>query len=277
MIVALHGASKGFFKTGPPYDKTELLRLVRKTAALGFRAIEVGPLADYAPIDGGVLKEVLDELGMRRSVHVGGLFDASKFASSEEEYDGMMRQVRRGVTLGSEIGATLVSVHPPFFSMGDESPTLLLNARGRFLRLLKEQAEFARSDNVKLALESFCYRPFIFEGLTDLVHFISNFLQEELGVLLDAGHLYQVGISLSGAVHVFKDRLVDVHIHDATLEKDYRKATHLPLGKGDMDFRNLVNCLREVHYDGWLTLEIRASEEEIEENRKYLEGLLVET
>jgi sugar phosphate isomerase/epimerase len=76
---------------------------------------------------------------------------------------------------------------------------------------------------------------------------------------------------------MFKGRLVDVHVHDATLEKDYRKATHLPLGKGDIDFRNLVKCLREVHYDGWLTLEIRASEEEIEESRKYLEGLLAET
>lgn len=277
MIVALHEAPKGFFKTSPPHGNDEVLRLVRKTASLGFRAIEVGPLADYAPIDSGLLKQVLDELDMRRSVHVGGLFDASKFATSEEEYGRMMQQVRRGVTLGSEIGATLVSVHPPFFSMGDESAELWSEARARFLRLLKEQAEFARNNNIKLALESFCYRPFIFEGLTDFVRFISNFPSEGLGVLLDAGHLYQVAISLSRAVHMFQNRLVDVHVHDATLEKDYRKATHLPLGKGDIDFRSLVKCLRDVHYDGWLTLEIRATEEKIEESRKYLEGLLAET
>jgi sugar phosphate isomerase/epimerase len=277
MIVALHEAPKGFFKTSPPHGNTELLRLVRKTAALGFRAIEVGPLADYAPLNGGHLKEVLDKLDMKRSVHVGGLFDASKFASSEEEYDRMLQQAHRGVTLGKEIGATLVSVHPPFFSTGDESAGLWLEARTRFLRLLKKQAEFARSNNIKLALESFCYRPFIFEGLTDFVRFISNFPSEGLGVLLDAGHLYQVGISLSEAVHIFKGRLVDVHVHDATLKKDFRRATHLPLGKGDIDFRSLVKCLREIHYDGWLTLEIRASEEKIEEGRKYLDGLLADT
>jgi sugar phosphate isomerase/epimerase len=161
--------------------------------------------------------------------------------------------------------------------MGEESAKLCLEARTHFLRLLKEQADFALSNNIKLALESFCYRPFIFEGLTDFVQFVSDFPSERLGVLLDAGHLYQVGISLSEAVHMFKGRLVDVHVHDATLEKDYRKTTHLPLGKGDIDFRSLVKCLQGVHYDGWLTLEIRASEEKIEESRKYLEGLLAET
>jgi hypothetical protein len=82
MIVALHGAPKRFFKTGPPHGNNELLRLVRKSAVLGFRAIEVCALADYAQIDGKRLKEVLDELLMRRSVHVGGLFDASTLRSS---------------------------------------------------------------------------------------------------------------------------------------------------------------------------------------------------
>ena len=277
MIVALHGVPEGFFKTSPPHGQDELLRLVRKAAVLGFRAIEVGPLADYATIDGERLKEVLDELGMGRNVHVGGLFDASKFASSEEEYDRMQQQMRRGVTLGSKIGASLVSVHPPFFSTGDQSAELRLKARTRFLRMLKEQADFARGNDIKLALESFCYRPFIFEDLNDFVQFASNFRSERLGILLDAGHLYQAGINLSRAVQMFKGRLADVHVHDATLEKDYRRATHLPIGRGNMDFQNLVKCLQDVCYDGWLTLEIRASEKEIEENRKYLEGLLAET
>jgi sugar phosphate isomerase/epimerase len=276
MIVALHGAPKGFFKTSPPHGNYELLGLMRKSAVLGFRAIEVGPLVDYAQIDGKGLKEVLDELRMRRSVHVGGLFDASKFASSEEEYDRMKQQMCRGVTLGSEIAANLVSVHPPFFSTEDQSAELRLKARKRFLGLLKEQADFARSNDIKLALESFCYPPFIFEDMNAFVQFASNFRSERLGIVLDAGHLYQAGISLSCAVQMFKDRLVDVHVHDATLEKDYRRATHLPIGKGDMDFRNLVKCLQEVYYDGSLTLEIRASEEEIEESKKYLEALLAE-
>jgi sugar phosphate isomerase/epimerase len=151
-----------------------------------------------------------------------------------------------------------------------------LKARTRFLGLLKEQADFSHGNDIKLALESFCYPPFIFEDINAFVQFASNFDSKRLGILLDAGHLYQMGISLSGAVQMFKDRLVNVHVHDATLEKDYRRATHLPIGKGSMDFRSLVKSLQEVYYDGWLTLEIKASEEEIEESRKCLEALLAE-
>ena len=77
MIVALHEAPRGFFKTDPPYDSDGLLRFVRKTASLGFKAIEIGPLTDYSSIDGERLRRLLDQQNMKRSVHVGGLFDAS--------------------------------------------------------------------------------------------------------------------------------------------------------------------------------------------------------
>jgi sugar phosphate isomerase/epimerase len=88
--------------------------------------------------------------------------------------------------------------------------------------------------------------------------------------------LYQVGINLSEAINVFKHRLVDVHVHDATLEKDYKKATHLPIGKGTINFSEVINRLQKVRYDGWLTLEIHASEKEIIKSKTYLDKLIKE-
>ncbi|MHA1582291.1 MAG: hypothetical protein ACTSYM_07365 [Candidatus Baldrarchaeia archaeon] len=41
-----------------------------------------------------------------------------------------------------------------------------------------------------------------------------------------------------------KGRLLDIHVHDATLQKDFRKATHLPTGKGTINFSDFVNILR---------------------------------
>lgn len=80
MIVALHEAPKDFLRTDPPHSNDELLSLLRKTASLGFRAVEIGPLASYVPIEGRRVRKVLDGLNLDRSVHVGGLFDAAKFA-----------------------------------------------------------------------------------------------------------------------------------------------------------------------------------------------------
>jgi sugar phosphate isomerase/epimerase len=177
--------------------------------------------------------------------------------------------------LCKRISSTVMSVHPPFFAAENVATEELQSAaKRRFLELLKEEVDFASRNHIKIALESFCYPPFIFRGLDDFGQFVSRFPSEELGVLLDVGHLYQAGIGLSSAVHAFADRLVDVHVHDATRDKDYRKATHLPIGKGEIDFSDFLNLLHEVGYDGWLTLEIRAGEKEVLQSKEFLVSLL---
>jgi len=72
MIVALHSAPKGFFKTSPPHSNNDLVSFVRKAASLGFKAVQIGPLTEYVPIEGEHLKNVLDSLKIERNVHVGG-------------------------------------------------------------------------------------------------------------------------------------------------------------------------------------------------------------
>lgn len=275
MIVALHSAPEGFLKTCPPYNNDDLLKFVRKGSSLGFKAVQIGPLRSFVAIEGGCLKRVLDYLSMQRTVHVGGFYNAREFALSKEEYSRAQKQIHCGITLSKKISSPLVSVHPPFFATGSKmSKELLSKARTRFLKLIKEETDFADRMQIKIALESFCYHPFIFEGLHDFIQFVSKFPSEKLGVLLDVGHLYQMGIDLSEAVHLFAHRLLDVHVHDATLQKDSRKATHLSIGKGTINFPDFINLLREDGYDGWLILEIRGNEREITESKKYLEDII---
>jgi sugar phosphate isomerase/epimerase len=128
-----------------------------------------------------------------------------------------------------------------------------------------------------MALESFCYPPFIFNGLQDFMQFVSRFSSERLGVLLETGHLFQMGFDLDDAVLTFGSRLLDVHIHDAMLGGDVRRTTHLPIGSGNIDFAGLILALRKIEYDGWLTLEIDGDEREIIESKGRLESLIRET
>lgn len=275
MIVGLHSAPKGFFKTSPPYSNNELLRFVRKAASLGFKAVQIGPLRNFVSIEGERLRRVLDGLNMERDVHVGGIYDARKFALTEEEYTRAQKQIHYGITLCKETSSKLVSIHPPFFAARNKvNEELMSNARTRFLELVKEEANFASQNHIRIALESFCYYPFIFEGLYDFVQFVSKFPSEKLGVLLDVGHVYQIGIDLSEAVHLFKHRLLDIHVHDATLHNDFRKATHLPIGRGTINFAEFIKLLHQIKYDRWLTLEIRGNEHEIVKSKEYLENLI---
>jgi sugar phosphate isomerase/epimerase len=273
MLVAFHSPPKGFFKSSPPYNASELFSLVEKASKLGFRCFQIGPTSSFANIDGNRLRNVLEKYGMERNVHVGGLYDAKEFVFSQEERNRVQRDLHVGIELSKEVSSSLVSFHPPFFK-SEKSDALPSKAKLHLLEMLREEVEYAHSIGIKLALESFCYPPFIFEGLNDFTHFVSNFSSAKLGVLLEVGHLYQARFNLDEAIQKFGHRIFDVHVHDATLNEDYKKATHLPIGMGNVDFPSVIGSLRKVNYYGWLTLEIHGDEENILESRKLLENLI---
>jgi sugar phosphate isomerase/epimerase len=276
MQIALHSAPEGFFKSKPPYSNNELLRLVRKTASLGFKCFEVGPLWSFAQIDPKSLRRVLDRYGIESCVHAGGLYDAEKFVrTGEHEYEKAQKEANRGIELCRELGSGLISLHPPFF-MSDKARNrqTMSKARDCFHRLMEDAIKFASQNGIKTALESFCYAPFVFSGLDDFMEFVSSFRSAQLGVLLEVGHLFHMDFNVDKAAHMFGKRLSDVHVHDAALGGDVRKSTHLPIGKGQIDFTNLIRNLHEVNYNGWLTLEINGDEKEILESKRALEYII---
>ena len=274
MFVALHSVPRGFFRSGPPYNASDLFNLVEIAARLGFRGFQIGPTSSFTDIDGNRLKTVLDKWGMERNVHVGGLYDAEKFVASQEERNKARRDLHRGIELSRDVSSPLVSFHPPLFKSENSDRAISSVAQTRFLELIEEEADYACSIGIKMALESFCYPPFIFNGLSDFMHFISDFPSTKLGILLEVGHLYQARFNLDEAIQTFGPRIFDVHVHDATLNEDYKKATHLPIGSGNIDFLGIINSLRKVKYDGWLTLEIHGDEDKILESKKLLENLI---
>ena len=187
MIIALQADPKDFFGTKSMPSNVELLKLVEKVASMGFKAIQIGLMTGYVGIGGGRLRKTLDSLKMERNVHVGGIFDVESFVTTEQEYQRLQKHIRGAVTLCNEIGATLVSVHPPFFQRTIKvDDAFLQKARTRFQKLLESEVDFATRKNVKVALESFCYPPFIFHGLDEFSQFIEQFPPEKLGVLMDA-------------------------------------------------------------------------------------------
>jgi sugar phosphate isomerase/epimerase len=181
MIIALQADPKDFFRTKSIPSNAELLKLVEKAASMGFKAIQIGPLTGYVDIEGERLRKALDSLKMERNVHVGGIFDAESLATAEREYKRVRKQIRGAVTLCNEIVTTLVLIHPPFFrTTGEANDELLRKARTRFRILLKDEVDFASRKNVKVALESLCYPPFIFRGLDEFSQFIEQFPPEKL-------------------------------------------------------------------------------------------------
>ncbi|MFX0095688.1 MAG: sugar phosphate isomerase/epimerase family protein [Candidatus Hodarchaeota archaeon] len=278
MIVALNTSHNELFEAEPPYGTEDLLRFIQKIYTFGFKALQVDLVRYLSSIEWNVVKNTLDELHLMRNVHNGRLYDAKKFALSEEEYLKTQERIHEGILIAKKLDAPIVSIHPPLFeSIASISKPLQLKAQERFYKLLDEELSFARQNHIRIALESFCYPPFIFNGLYNYMDFISSFTREELYVLLDIGHVYQQGIDPLEAIRLFNQRLADVHVHDATLNKDLSKATHLPLGVGTVNFSTIVHSLRQLNYQNFLTLEIRANEKALIQSQQNLLQVLAET
>jgi len=277
MIISFHSMPEGILLGKPPFGENDLYRLVREAASLGFKAFQIGPLENFPNYDVKRLRRLLDELGLERNVHLGGVYDAQAFSFGSKTYQKALDDVGKGVKLCLDIGSNLLAFHPPFFSgqvVSGERKVVVSKAKDGLRQLIHKSLKLVLNREVRLALESFCYPPFVFDGLHDFNSFVREFSPSKFGIVLEVGHLHNKGIDLSEAVSLFGDRLFDVHVHDATWNDDYKKATHLPIGKGDVDFQSLVEALRGVNYDGWLTLEIRGSISDIVESKKKLEKLI---
>jgi sugar phosphate isomerase/epimerase len=189
--ICFHSTPQGFYKKDPPYNKHDLFKLVKKAYSMGFRCFQIGPFRKdrFSRIDGKQLKRELDEYGMERNVHVGGLYQIEKFADYVLEYKRLQNELKYGVKLCNEINSSLMSLHPPYtFKTLDKK--IIKKAKTKFLLLVKKEVESASRQGIKFALESYHDKPFIFNGLSDFHQFVSQFPPTKLGVLLDTGHMY---------------------------------------------------------------------------------------
>lgn len=242
-------------------------------SSLGFKALEMDcPWRVFPNFDPRKMKDLLNQMNIVARFHIRPL-DAASFVQ-QEIYKKESLYVQKAINTGSEIGVDQVSIHPPYFSSLETNRKVKEKAVDLLRDLAKVGAEKSEAERIKFSVESFCYKPFIFYSPQEFRKFLNEV--PGLGVILETGHLFQMGFDLSEMVNLFDKRIYDVHVHDATKDSDFSKATHLPLGKGLIDFEKLLKNLRNVKYDGWLTLEIKpnANIDALIKSRKMLEKLI---
>ena len=74
-----------------------------------------------------------------------------------------------------------------------------------------------------------------------------------LGLTFDVGHAIQTVEKQDRMAKILKENknsIFNIHLHDATLEKD-----HLVLGKGNLDLPKFLKILNKIHYKNYLSLE----------------------
>ena len=278
--VARWAADEGF-------DAIELAAWPRKTR----RKRVAGQLAveDLTFDDAARAKDVLAEHGLRISAMAYYENNLHPNKGKRKEYHDHLRRV---IDAAEMLGVPLVGT---FIGGRPVSPALVMAEAGD---LFREMVKYAEDRGVRLMIENcpmdnwakfglpgnYAYSPELWDALFNEVP------SENFGLNFDPSHLYWLGIDHNRAAREYADRIFHTHAKDAELLPDGRyrygvlseQLTDNPWrsgwwryrmpGSGAIDWDEFIATLREIGFDGTLSIEHEDPEYEGSEE-KVKEGL----
>jgi sugar phosphate isomerase/epimerase len=173
---------------------------------------------------------------------------------------------KRGVDTAVELGAPIVNTvtHVPFEfpypRITDRPLVQVFNVQlspewdwdrnwDEYIAVLKECADYAQQAGLRYSLEP---HPFRYGSNADgLIRIIEAVDSPAIGVNLDPSHLYPVGEFPNMVVYRLRDRIIHCHFSD----NDGATNVHWRPGMGKIDWTQLLQALKDVGYDGTISLE----------------------
>ncbi len=168
------------------------------------------------------------------------------------EPDANYRQVRidhtkRCLTLAKELGAPCVTTEPGGPLEGRKwSDCLKL-----FVEMLKPVVEHAEKEGVPLLIEP--EPDLLIETADQYLEFTRHIQSPMLGLNFDIGHFYCVKDDPASTVHKLAKLIHHVHLEDIAATRIHH---HLIPGEGVIDFKSTLQALKDIGYNGWVTIEL---------------------
>lgn len=213
-------------------------------------------------------KKLLSDSGMVISALCGDM--GGYGFEVEKDNAERISKTKKIIDLAQEFGAKVVTTHIGVIPDDKTNPRYRV-----MLDALTECGVYAKEKGVTLAIET---GP---EKATTLLSFIED-TKGGVGVNLDPANFTMVtGQDAVEAVYVLKDYIVHTHAKDGVMldkNQDPTEVYHafavggvealnackgfeeMPLGEGAVDWKNYIKALREIGYDGFLTIEREAGD-----------------
>lgn len=153
------------------------------------------------------------------------------------------------IKLAHKLGVGNISTEPggPVMNYGlTESELLKIFVDG-----IHQILETAEKENVTVLVEP---EPgLIIENSEQFVRFIKNFDSKSIGLNLDIGHFFCVGEDPSQVIYRLSEYVRHVHLEDICADRTHN---HLILGEGAINIDSALKSLKDIGYDGFVTVEL---------------------
>jgi sugar phosphate isomerase/epimerase len=158
-----------------------------------------------------------------------------------------INHTKRALTLAKELGAPNITTEPGGPVEG-RSWNECLNL---FVEMLKPVVEHAEKEQVMLLVEP--EPDLLIETADQYLEFASKLSSPYLGLNFDIGHSFCVKDDPPATIRRLGHLIRHVHLEDIAATRVHH---HLIPGEGVIDFAATLGALKEVGYDGWVTIEL---------------------
>lgn len=179
------------------------------------------------------LAAVAPSYNTRFSIHAP-ISDVNIAALSERMREASTLELMSTMEYAINMEVTTVTIHPGIYSMvvhGQEAKSIE-RARKSLRTLDRVTAEFG----ISMAVENMPSFKFMLGQTAEELNYIIE--GTDMKVCFDIGHANTTG-QIDNMIDTFKDRIVNIHIHDNHGERD----EHLTLGEGNIDIAAVVKRL----------------------------------
>jgi sugar phosphate isomerase/epimerase len=247
------------------YLRFSFAETVRRLAALGYKGVEI--MADVPHAWPAFLLEEQKQ-GIRDALARHGLaisninaFMMHAINDPRQRYwypswiepDPNYRRIRvehtkRALTLARELGARCITTEPGGPVPKGESWSAALKL---FVEELKPVAEHAEKEGVLLLVEP--EPDLLIETADQFLEFMQHIDSPAVGLNFDIGHAYCVKDEPEEAIPRLAPYIRHFHLEDIAATRVHH---HLIPGEGAIDFAKVLKAIRNIGYDGWITIEL---------------------
>jgi inosose dehydratase len=212
---------------------------LRDVAAAGYEGVELfdGNLMQYGQTPG-----TLTRLLAETELQLVAVYSGANFVFPEILGEELWR-IERAASLASQLGA-------PHLVVGGGAQRVQGTAEDDYVRLavaLDEVVAIAERHGLQAS-----YHPHLTTIVETPEQLEKIMSRSRINFCPDTAHLVAGGGDPAELIRRYADRIVYVHLKDFTADP----FAFLPLGKGHIDFRQILVELELAGYDGWITVEL---------------------
>ena len=247
------------------FNSYPLGEAIRKIAALGLKKVEFCINSLHSDPDRWnerpeEIKLLVKRLGMEvNSIHVPLPVEISD-SRSRKIREISTNLTKESIDLASFFGSSFIVQHVRVIERPEESGQNIKSEDT--IPNLNDIALYAARKNIKVAIENVPSKTKRMLGKTieEVMNIVDALPQESVGICLDLTHCIACGYDPVRALKsIDSNRLISIHASDNFAEQLID--VHLPIGSGDIPWKQIIDILKDIGFQGSFVIEVAEQED----------------